>query len=316
MENIKKSFRTYKMSEYCKKISNPPVSFSENIISQNPISDLSDPSRPKVPINVSYGDPSLYKDFQPHPKDLEYLREGVGKYDGYVEFSGIPETKRFLKDFYTSRGNFVLDESDIYITYGSSLAIWLAINVLAEKGNNILVPIPGFALAKGMALPQNIGVKEYMLNPNKKWEIDLEDLEYHIDENTKAIVVINPSNPTGSVFSKEHIENIIKIAEKHQLPIISDEIYEDMVFPGIKFVSFAEVSTNVPILLCSGLTKKQFAPGWRTGWLILNGPKGVFDNIKKGLDNLMTIFMNSNTISMQNIQKIIEKDNKFLSDRM
>jgi tyrosine aminotransferase len=304
------------MSDHCQRVFNPIRSFVENEIAFIPATELSDPSRPKDPINVSYGDPCVYKDFKPNPNDLELLVGGVGKYDGYCDFPGIPETRKFLKDFYTARGNFEVDESDVFLTQGCSMALWLAINTLAEKGDNILVPNPGFPLSKAIAKSQHIGVKEYLLLPHQNWEIDLKDLEGHIDEHTKAILINNPSNPTGAVFSRHHIVDICKIADKYKLPIIADEVYEDMVYPGLKFVSFAEVSTNVPILLCSGLSKKQFAPGWRTGWLVLNGAKGVFDQIKIGLNNLLSILMNSNTICMQNIPQIVDKDPNFLKGKM
>lgn len=304
------------MSDHCQRVFNPIRNFVENEIAFISPKELADPSRPKDPVNVSYGDPCVYKDFKPNPKDLELLTEAVGKYDGYVDFAGIPETRKFLKDFYSAKGNFQLDESDVYITHGCSLSLWLAINTLAEQGDNIIVPNPGFPLSKAIAKSQHIGVKEYLLLPHSNWEIDLKDLDAHIDEHTKAILVNNPSNPTGAVFSRQHMEEILKVAEKHKLPIIADEVYEGMVYPGHKFVSFAEVSTSVPIFLCSGLSKKQLAPGWRTGWLILNGPKGVFDQIKIGLNNLMSVIMNSNTICMQSIPQIVSKDPDFLVSKM
>lgn len=312
----KKSFRKYEMSEHCQRVFNPIRNFVENEIAAIPLSDLSSPSRPKDPINVSYGDPCVYADFKTCPKDLEILTNAVGKYDGYVDFSGLPETRRFLKDYYSIKSNFPIDETDIFITHGCSLALWLAINVLVEHGENIIVPNPGFPLSKAIAKSQNILVKEYHLLPHKNWEIDLKDLDSHIDEHTKAILINNPSNPTGAVFSRSHIEDIIKVAEKHRLPIIADEVYEEMVYPGKEFVSFMQVSTTVPLLICGGLSKKHFAPGWRTGWLVLSGPKGVFDQVKIGLNNMTSILMNSNTICMQSIPKIFEKEPNFLSGRM
>lgn len=314
--DIIKSFRPYEISEHCQRVFNPIRSFVENKIAFIPSADLSDPLRPKNTINVSYGDPCVYKDFKPSIEDLDIFSKSVDKNNGYVDFPGIPEVRKHLSNFYSKRSNFELDESDIFITHGCSLALWLSINTLAEKGDNILVPNPGFPLAKAIAKSQNITVKEYQLLPHHNWEADLKDLESHIDEQTKAILINNPSNPTGAVFSKDHIMEIVNLAEKHNLPIIADEVYEDMVYPGMKFVSFAEVSKKVPILCCGGLSKKQFAPGWRTGWLVLHGPKGVFDQIKIGLNNLVSILMNSNTIAMQNIPKIVEKEEGFLKNRM
>ena len=92
--------------------------------------------------------------------------------------------------------------------------------------------------------------------PDRNWEIDLQDLECQIDHDTTAIIYNNPSNPCGSVFSTEHILDLLKIAESHCLPIIADEIYEDIVFPGHKFNSIASLTDEVPVIHCSGTTKK------------------------------------------------------------
>ena len=309
------SFRPYKLSEHCQRIHNPIISFVEKEIAMIPSSEFS-AFRPKDAINVSYGDPTFYKDFKPDPKDLELLSNSVGKFDGYPDFSGLPSSRRFLAEFYSSRGNFPLTESDIFITHGVSLALWLAISSLADRGDNILLPEIGFCFPEIICNSNCIKVKKYGLLLEKNSEIDLKDLETKIDEKTKAILINNPSNPLGSVFSRKHIEEIVKVAEKFNIPLIVDEVYEDMVFPGVQFVSFIEVSKTVPILLCAGLTKKYFGPGWRTGWLILNGPEGVFDDIKIGVGNLSTVIMNSNTICMQVIPEIVGKDKGFLEGRM
>lgn len=314
--SITHSFRSYKMSELCQRITNPIIHYIESDINIIPSIDLSSPNRPKEPINLSYGDPSVYKDFKPFTKDLEILSEAVGRYDGYVDFSGIFQVRTFLKEFYTAKSNFNLMESDIFITHGCSMALWLAINSIAEKGDNILVPKPGFQFWNTVAISQNINIKEYKLISEKKWEIDLKHLDSLIDEKTKAILINNPNNPTGSVFSREHIQEILKIAEKHSIPIIADEVYEEMVYSGEKFCYFAEVSKTVPILSIGGLTKRHFGPGWRTGWLILHGPKGIFDEIKIGINNLLSIIMNSNSICMQSIPKILGKSETFLTVRM
>ena len=105
----------------------------------------------------------------------------------------------------------------------------------------------------------------------------MEGLKSQIDERTVTIVVNNPSNPCGSVFSKKHMEDIIRIAEKNKLPIIADEVYGDMAFPGNECYYMAELSDNVPILSCNALSKRFMLPGWRFGWIAIHDPK---DHIK------------------------------------
>ena len=109
-----------------------------------------------------------------------------------------------------------------------------------------------------------------IFQPDRQWEIDLEHLEQQIDSNTVAIVVVNPSNPCGSVYSKQHLLDILAVAERHFLPIIGDEIYGGMVFKGQKFYSIASLSKNVPVLSCGGIGKKYLVPGWRVGWILIH----------------------------------------------
>ena len=101
----------------------------------------------------------------------------------------------------------------------------------------------------------------------------MDELNDLVDDKTVAILVNNPSNPCGSVYSKKHLLDIIRIAEKHKLPIIADEVYGDMVFPGNDFYYMAELSDNVPILSCNAISKRFILPGWRFGWIAIHDPK-------------------------------------------
>lgn len=124
-------------------------------------------------------------------------------------------------------------------------------------------------------------MRSYNLSPKKQWQIDLKQLESLIDENTAAIVLTNPSNPCGSVFTKDHLLDVIALCEKYCVAIIADEIYEHFVFPNVKYHSISSLSKNVPVLSCGGLTKRFLVPGWRLGWIIIHDRNDVFDDIRK-----------------------------------
>lgn len=111
-------------------------------------------------------------------------------------------------------------------------------------------------------------------------------MESLINGKTKAILVNSPGNPCGNVFSKNHILEILAIAERHKIPIISDEVYEHFTFPGVKFHSVSSLSRNVPVLTCSGLTKRFLMPGIRVGWIIINDRNQSFSDIRLGLGNI------------------------------
>lgn len=152
----------------------------------------------------------------------------------------------------------------------------MAMSVLAVPGCNMLVPRPGFPLYKTLSAQLEIEIRYYDLMPEQNWQIDLEDLESKIDLNTSAIIYNNPSNPCGSVFPDHHIRKFLEIAERYCLPIIADEIYENIVFSGHKFHAIASLTEEVPILHCSGTTKKFLIPGWRLGWIAINDQKDRF----------------------------------------
>nr|XP_050864766.1 tyrosine aminotransferase isoform X2 [Vespula vulgaris] len=154
--------------------------------------------------------------------------------------------------------------------------------------------------------------------PERSWEIDLDDLETKIDESTAAIVINNPSNPCGSVFSRNHILDILNIAARYYVPIIADEIYEHMVFPGRTFHSLASLSSEVPILLCSGLGKRFLVPGWRMGWIIIHDKQNVLEGeIRKGLQCLSQRIIGSNTLIQGALPAILRNTpEKFYDDVM
>ncbi|XP_017886559.1 tyrosine aminotransferase [Ceratina calcarata] len=162
----------------------------------------------------------------------------------------------------------------------------------------------GYAPSTGYQVARQ-AVAEYSSNesvqvdpkPENGWEIDLDDLESQIDESTAAIIINNPSNPCGSVFTKDHIVEVLDLAARFYVPIIADEIYEHMVFPGQTFHSLASLSRDVPVLSCSGLTKRFLVPGWRMGWIIIHDRRNVLEKeIRKALQCLSQRIIGSNTL--------------------
>ncbi|KAJ9598013.1 hypothetical protein L9F63_026883, partial [Diploptera punctata] len=147
--------------------------------------------------------------------------------------------------------------------------------------------------------------------------VDLSHLEAQIDSKTAAIIIINPSNPCGSVYSRQHLLDILNIARKKFVPIIADEIYEHMVFPGEHFTSLASLSEEVPILSCSGLTKRFLVPGWRMGWIIIHDRNDIFKKgeIRQGIQKLSQRSLASNTLVQGALPGILKNTpDKFFED--
>lgn len=160
-----------------------------------------------------------------------------------------------------------------------------------------------------------IVTKAYNLDPSQGWNIDLKHMESLIDSKTRAIIVNNPGNPCGSVYSKEHILDILAIAERHKLPIISDEVYEFFAFPGVEYHPISSLSKNVPVLACSALSKRFLMPGIRMGWIVVNDRHGALKGVKDGLHNVTGRILGPNSTVQYALPEILKNTpQKFFDD--
>ena len=244
----------------------------------NPIRDVMEtmtltPNPNKKMISLSLGDPTVYKNLNPATEVVEAVRDSLmaGSKNGYGPSTGFIEARQAVADYVSVPGAKITAD-DVILCSGCSCALDIAISTMADAGQNILVPRPGFPIYTTLSAGQEIETREYDLLPNQDWEADLDQMEALIDQNTAAIVVNSPSNPCGSVFSVQHLKDILAIAEKYKVPIIADEIYEHFVFSGAgkSYVPMASLTTTVPVLSCGGLTKRYLVPGWRLGWITIH----------------------------------------------
>ncbi|XP_051580050.1 tyrosine aminotransferase-like [Myxocyprinus asiaticus] len=259
----------------------------------NPIRAIVDgmkltPNPDKPMIALSIGDPTVFGNLPTDDSVLQAMKEAINshKYNGYAPSVGYQKSREAVANF-CSRPEAPLEAKDVILASGCSQAIELAISVLCNPGDNILIPCPGFSLYKTLAVSMGIHVKLYNLLPEKSWEIDFQHLESLVDEKTTCLIVNNPSNPCGSVFNKEHLQKILSVASRNCIPILADEIYGDMVFPGCDFHPMASLSSDVPILSCGGLAKRWLVPGWRMGWILIHDRNNIFGTgIREGLVKL------------------------------
>ncbi|XP_012683593.1 tyrosine aminotransferase [Clupea harengus] len=278
----------------------------------NPIRAIVDgmkltPNPEKPMIALSIGDPTVFGNLPTDDKVLQAMKDAIDsqKYNGYAPSVGYQKSREAVANFY-NRPVAPVEAKDVILTSGCSQAIELAISVLCNPGDNILVPCPGFSLYKTLAVSLGINVKLYDLLPERSWEVDLQDLESLIDDKTTCLVVNNPSNPCGSVYSKEHLQNILSVASKHCIPILADEIYGDMVFPGCSFHSLATLSRDVPILSCGGLAKRWLVPGWRMGWVLVHDRGDVFGTeVREGIVKLTQRILGACTIVQGALESIL-----------
>lgn len=193
-----------------------------------------EPNPKKAMISLSLGDPTVFGNLPTNDEVTQAMKEALdsGRYNGYAPSVGYQSCREAVAAYYNCP-EAPLEAQDVILTSGCSQAIELALAVLANPGQNILVPRPGFSLYKTLALSMGIEVKLYNLMPEKSWEIDLKHLESLVDEKTACVIVNNPSNPCGSVFSKSHLQKILAVASRQCVPILADEIYGDMIRDGL-----------------------------------------------------------------------------------
>jgi tyrosine aminotransferase len=260
----------------------------------------------KEVIPLSLGDPTVFGNFKTPEILVNAIKTNLDDYscNGYVHSAGMPSARAAIAARYTTEVA-PLTEDDVVIASGCSGALDLAITCLCNEKSNILVPRPGFALYATLAMSKGVDVRHYSLLPDKRWEADLAELESLIDENTSAMVVNNPSNPCGSVYTEEHLRAILAIAERHRIPVIADEIYGNMVFSGSEFFPMATLTDTVPIIAAGGIAKEFLVPGWRVGWLLIHDKKGAFAEVKPGLMRLSQLILGATAIVQSALPAIL-----------
>ncbi|KAJ1657429.1 hypothetical protein IWQ61_003172 [Dispira simplex] len=269
--------------------------------------------KPQSPISLSIGDPTVFGNFKTHPAVNEAVRKQLDGYraNGYAPCYGTPTARAAVaRKFHTPDAPLTPD--DIVLTSACSGALDMAIGCLADPGQNILVPLPGFPLYQTLAHSKGVIAREYRLLPERNWEVDLAHLESLINENTAAVIVNNPSNPCGSVFSYTHLLAILAVCERNHVPIIADEIYADIVFDSSategnienRFYPIATLTQTLPILTVGGLAKQWLVPGWRMGWILIHDRQNLFSEVRKGLLALSTLILGPNTLVQMAIPDI------------
>lgn len=269
----------------------------------NPIRNLIqnmkvEPNPDKELIKLSVGDPTVYGNLKVSKRAVERYCECIRSFDanGYAMSMGSVEARTAVANRYSTI-DAPLSATDVFLAGGASGALELAIGAIANEGDNLLLPRPGFPLFVTIAQNYGIECRYYRVNPERNWEIELNDLIELADSRTAAIVVNNPSNPCGSVYSASHIEDLLATAAAIKVPVIADEVYADMVFSGTSFTSVGSKSSDVPVL-CVGAISKQFVvPGWRVGWVLMHDRQGIFEagNIPQALRQLTTRMLVANT---------------------
>ncbi len=222
---------------------------------------------------------------------------------GYSDSRGIYSARTAVMNFYQSRGLRDVRVDDVFIGNGVSELISMVLQAFVDDGNEILVPAPDYPLWTGAVTLAGGTPVHYLCDEEDGWNPDLADIESKITENTFGLVVINPNNPTGAVYSEETVKGLVDIARRHELVIFSDEIYEKILFEDAVHHHTATFAGNdVLTLTFSGLSKAYRVCGYRAGWLMISGPKEVATDFLEGLTLIANMRMCANVPAQHAIQ--------------
>ena len=250
---------------------------------------------------LNIGNPAPFA-FNAPDEIIQAMTDNLRNAQGYSDSKGITEARQAIYDYAHFKGIPVESLNDIYTGNGVSELINLCMSALLDNGDEILIPSPDYPLWTACATLAGGKPVHYICDEESEWYPDIDDIRKKINDRTKAIVIINPNNPTGALYPKEVLEQIVQVAREHQLIIFSDEIYDRLVMDGEKHISIASLAPDLFCVTFSGLSKSHMIAGFRVGWMILSGNKAVAKDYIEGLNMLSNMRLCSNVPGQSIVQ--------------
>lgn len=241
------------------------------------------------------------------PKSIENaLKNHIDDGVGYCDFKGMPKSREAICEYEKSKGIKGITPDDVFIGNGVSEVVSFALMPLLNDGDEVLVPSPSYSLWGNSVYLAGGKPVFYVCDEQADWNPDIQDIRSKITDRTKAIVVINPNNPTGMLYSKEVLEEIVKIAREAGIMIFADEIYDRLVMDGLKHTSLASLTEDIPVVTMNGLSKSHCLCGYRCGWMVISGPRDLTEDYRQGIIQLTSMRLCSNTLAQIVIPAALE----------
>ncbi|EOH92275.1 aminotransferase AlaT [Enterococcus haemoperoxidus ATCC BAA-382] len=222
--------------------------------------------------------------------------------EGYSDSKGIFSARKAIEQYCQVKGFPNVTINDIYTGNGVSELISMCMQGLLNNGDEVLVPMPDYPLWTASISLAGGNPVHYICDEQAEWYPDIDDIKSKVTANTKAIVIINPNNPTGALYPKEILEQIVEIARQNDLIIFSDEIYDRLVMDGLTHIPIATLAPDLFVVTLNGLSKSHRVAGFRCGWMVLSGNKKHVKGYIEGLNMLASMRLCSNVLSQQIIQ--------------
>ncbi|WP_242919579.1 pyridoxal phosphate-dependent aminotransferase [Pontibacter liquoris] len=256
---------------------------------------------------LNIGNPAPFG-FHAAPELVAQLVQHLTLAQGYSDHKGLLEARQALQVYYQGKGLLGVHTDDIFIGNGVSELILHAVQALLNDGDEVLVPTPDYPLWTAAVRFSGGKAVHYLCDEEADWNPDLADIRSKITSRTRALVIINPNNPTGAVYSREVLQQLVQLAEEHELVLFSDEIYDKILYDEAVHHATGSFSDKVLTVTFSGLSKNYLAAGFRAGWMVVSGARAKAAAYLDGLNTLASLRVCSNVPAQYAIKTALESD--------
>jgi len=253
-------------------------------------------------LKLNTGNPATFG-FEAPFQIVRDMIEAIPGSHGYSDSKGIASARRAVVYRYEQDPEFPpFTPEDVYLGNGVSELITMTMQALLDEGDEVLIPAPDYPLWTAMTSLGGGTPVHYVCDEQNGWQPDIEDIRAKVTPKTKAIVVINPNNPTGAVYSREVLEQIVQVARENSLLLLADEIYDRILFDGARHISLATLAPDLLCLTFNGLSKTYRVAGFRSGWLVITGPKDHARGFLEGINLLASTRLCPNVPAQHAVQ--------------
>jgi alanine-synthesizing transaminase len=252
-------------------------------------------------IKLNIGNPAPFGFEAPDEILVDVIRN-LPNAQGYSDSQGLLSARTAIVQHYQERGIDTVDVDDVWLGNGVSELIQLSLHAMLDNGDEVLIPAPDYPLWTASTSLAGGRPVHYLCDESNGWQPDLDDIRSKIRERTKAIVVINPNNPTGAVYSEQVLQDIASLAREHGLVVMADEIYDKILYDDAVHVPFARIAPDVFTLTFNGLSKAYRVAGFRSGWMMVSGPKRHATSYLEGITLLANMRLCANVPAQHAIQ--------------
>ena len=247
-------------------------------------------------LKLNTGNPAAFG--FPLPESIRTAMEGrVQEAVAYCDFQGMPEAREAIAAYHRSKGIEGVEAKDIFIGNGVSEVVNFALMPLLNPGDEVLIPTPNYSLWSNTILLAGAKPVYYRCDEQSGWNPDIADLRSKVSCKTRAMVIINPNNPTGVLYDTDILQQMVDVAREHNLIIFSDEIYDRLVMDGLQHISTAALAPDLTVVTMNGLSKSHSLCGYRCGWMAISGPRAVTEQYRQGIVQLTSLRLCSNALA-------------------